>query len=358
MKILSRYVLRHFFALFGLALVAFVGLYLIIDFFQKVDDLLQKQVSLQTTLSYYFYKTPLIVAQGIPMAVLLATLIALGILKRNREIVAMKSAGISAGLYCKPIALAALFIAAVHFGAGESIARSMNRKAEAIWQEHVLHQKSAASVTQENVWFHGKNCIYQVRLYDRATKTLHKVSLFYLDAQFKLLQRVDAARVQWENSRWVAHEGLVLTFEGNSARQEWFKDKELDLPERPKDFSTLQTIPEQLDWLSLYRYTQKIRQEGYNSAPYDVELNLRIAFPMTTFILALLGITMSLRQGLRSGIAVGVIVALLVAFLYLTLLNVGCSLATAGFLPPLVGAWAANVIFTALSCYLWITNEQ
>jgi len=358
MKIIPKYVLRLFFSVFGLALAAFVGLYLIIDFFEKVDNLLQKQVPLASTCVYFLYKTPLIVAQGLPMAVLLATLIALGILKRNRELIAMKAAGINALVYSQPIAAAALLIAVVHFGAGETVARSMNQKAQTIWQQQVLHQKASISWSQENVWYHGHNCIYQIRLYDRHTPTLHKVTLFYLDNQFKLVQRLDSRRIHWEDDHWVAEEGLVLRFDGNKTEQEWFHKQVLDLRETPKDFSSLQTIPEQLNWIDLYKYSQKIHQEGYNSAPYEVELNLRIAFPMTTLILALLGITMSLRQGPHSGIAAGVIVALLVAFLYFTLLNVGCSMATAGLIPPIVGAWAANVLFAALAYYLWITNEQ
>jgi lipopolysaccharide export system permease protein len=358
MKILSRYILRQFFSIFGLALAAFVGLYLIIDFFEKVDSLIKNKVPAATTGLYFLYKTPLIVAQGIPMAVLLATLISLGILKRNREIVAMRAAGLNAAVYSQPIALAALLIAFVHFGAGETLARTLNQKAQNIWQHQVLHQKSSISWTQENVWYHGQNCIYQIRLYDRHTQAFHKVSLFYLDEKFKLVQRLDSTRITWDSGHWTAQDGLVLRFNGNDTEQEWFKERKLDLPETPKDFSSLQTIPEQLGWIDLYRYAKKIRQEGYNSAPYEVELNLRLAFPLTTLILAFMGITMSLRQELHSGIAVGVIVALLVAFLYLTLLNVGCSMATAGLLPPIVGAWAANIIFASLSYYLWITNDQ
>lgn len=358
MKIITRYVLRHFFSIFGLALAAFAGLYLIIDFFEKLNLLLERQVPLADAYAYFLYKTPLIVSQGIPMATLLATLISLGILNRNRETTAMKSAGIHAIVYTRPIALAALCIALVHLAAGETVARSMSQKAQTIWQQQILHQKSSFSWSQENVWYHGRNCIYQIRLYDRHEQTLQKTTLFYLDRQFKLIQRLDARRIRWNNDHWVAEGGLILQFNGNDARQESFKEMVLDLPETPKDFSSFQTIPEQLDWLDLYRYAIKIRQEGYNSAPYSVELNLRIAFPLTTLILALLGITLSLRKGIHSSIAVGVIVALLVAFLYLTLLHVGCSMARAGLLSPFIGAWAANIIFAALAYYLWTSNKN
>lgn len=358
MKILSRYVLRQFLAVFALALAAFVGLYLVIDFFEKVDDLLQKQVALTTALRYFFHKTPLIVAQGIPMAVLLATLISLGILKRNRELIAMKTAGVHPSVYATPLAVAAFFIALVHFAAGETIARSMSQKAQDIWQQEIQHKKSSFSWTREDIWYHGRDCIYQARLYDSAGKTLQKVSLYYLDKDFKLIRRIDSKRMRWNDGRWTAEEGLVLRLDGIDTQQERFQEKDLEVPETPKDFASLQTIPEQLNWVDLYHYSRKVRQEGYNAAPYTVELHLRIAFPMTTFVLALLGISLSLRQAFHTGIAAGVTVALVIAFLYLTLLHVGCSMATAGLLPPIIGAWAANVIFAALAYHLWLSNQQ
>ena len=132
----------------------------------------------------------------------------------------------------------------------------------------------------------------------------------------------------------------------------------MDLPETPEAFKRFQTVPEDLSWLTLYHYTNKLSQEGYMSAPYEVELHRRIAFPVTTFILALLGVNMALRQGLHAGIATGALLALLLAFVYLTLSQIGCSLATSGLLPATIGVWAVNVMFTAFACYLWVTNDR
>lgn len=358
MKILHRYVLQHFLSVFTLALGAFVGLYLIIDFFEKIEDFLQKQVPASTTCLYFLYKTPAILAQGIPVAVLLATLISLGILKRNRELIAMKAAGIDASFYSTPIVLAALAISIVHFTCTETISRTMTQKAQAIWQFHIQGKGHSGTMTLENLWIHGKDTLYQIRLYDPQKESLERATLFQLDSSFKLVQRLDARRIRWNGDRWVCEDGLLIRFEGVETHQEWFQERELVLPETPKDFSGVQSLPEQLDWAGLYRYAKRIRQEGYNAAPYEVELNLRIAFPLTTLVLSLLGITISLRQRLHAGVAAGVLVGLVTAFLYMALLHLGCSMATAGLLPPFVGVWAANVIFASMASYLWLTDSQ
>jgi lipopolysaccharide export system permease protein len=358
MKIIPRYILRHFFPVFGLALFAIVGLYLIIDFFEKVDNLLEKHVAAGEILSYFLLKIPFILTQGIPMAVLLGSLVALGILKRNRELIALETAGVKATTFVRPILFAALALSLFHFLVDETLARAMNQKAQQIWQREVLNQKASLSWSHENVWYHGQSVIYQIRFYNAREETLEKPSLFYLDAHFKLTDRLDAKRIRRQDNRWIAEEGLILRFSGSNIEQERFSSRELDLAETPGDFSRFETIPEELNWLDLYRYARKIRTEGYNARPYEVELQMRLAMPLTTFILALLGVTLALSQGRHGGIAVGVGIALLVVSLYFTVIHLGSALASAGILPPVIGVWIGNVLFAALAGYLWMAKLQ
>jgi len=356
MKIIPRYILRHFFPIFGLALSAFVGLYLIIDLFEKVGDILEKEPSFSQTVSYFLCKTPFIITQGIPMAVLLGTLITLGILKRNRELIALRAAGVSPRLYALPIVITALLLSIADFGLAELVARPLNQKAQVIWDEGIRQHQPSVYWAQENVWYRGKTAIFQIHLYDIKQQTLERVSLYYIDSQFRLIERVDSRRIRWHDDHWVAEDGVILRFDGQDYEQQAFTEKELALPETPKDFATLETVPQDLSWLNLYRYVNKVRQEGYNSAAYEVELYQRLALPLTALILSLLGITIALRQGIHGGIALAVGTGLVLGSIYLAVLQIGSSLATAGLLPPLVGVWAADVIFLALAGYLWITE--
>lgn len=356
MKIIPRYILRHFFPVFALALAAFLGLYLIVDLFEKVGDILEKEPSLAQTLQYFLYKSPLIITQGIPMAALLATLITLGILKRNRELIALRAAGVSPRLYAVPLVLAACFLSIADFGLAEIVARPLNQKAQVIWDLGIRKHQPSVYLAQENVWYRGKKAIFQIHLYDIKRETLEKVSLYYLDTQFRLTERIDSRRIRWQKDHWVAEDGVILRFDGQDYAQEVFSAKALDLPETPEDFATLETVPQELSWLNLFRYVHKVREEGYNSAAYEVELHQRLAMPLTTLILTLLGITIALRQSIHGGIALAVGTGLLLGSVYLAVLQVGSSLAIAGLLPALVGVWAADVIFFALAGYLWLTE--
>ncbi len=357
MKIIPRYVLRHFLPIFALATVGFVGIYLAVDFFERVDHMFDSHLPFREIYTYFLCKIPLILTQGIPMSAILAAIIAVGIMKRNRELIAMETAGVNPRYYVAPIVIAAFVLAVMHFCVAEFAARPLNRKLDEIWEVGVKHGKPALWMNPENLWFRDENTIYQIRLYDRATNVMQIASIFFLDSRFHLIQRVDARRITWTNPGWLAEDGLIIVFHNGNTDQQWFERRPLHLKVTPSDFNVGETVPHNLSWLELYRYVKKIEGEGFSSTPYRVDLHMRIASPFATFVLALLGILVALRQKIQEGIAAGVGMSLVVAFVFIAVSNMGSSLASAGSLPPFLGVWAGNVIFSALFCYFWIRSE-
>ncbi|PIU30946.1 MAG: LPS export ABC transporter permease LptG [Syntrophobacteraceae bacterium CG07_land_8_20_14_0_80_61_8] len=358
MKIISRYLLKTYGSILSIALFGFLGLYLVIDVFEKVDDILEKQASLGDALQYFALKIPFIVTEGIPIAVLLATLITFGVLQRNREIVAFKAAGLSLATYGGPIVMATLVLAVGHIVLGENLARGMNVAAQKLWLEKIDRSPKHLEWKHENVWYHGQGTIYQIRIYDTKAQTFHNVSLFFLDQDFKLQQRLDARALRWEAGRWIAEDGAVLDLNHDPVEQSRFQLRRLELEETPEDFASLDTLPEEMDTFQLYRYVKKTRDEGYSPTALEVELNYRLAFPLTSIILAVIGMAISLKQGVHGRIASGIGLALAAGTAYLGLLQVGTALASAGILPPITGVWTGNLIFSALGIYLWIAAPQ
>ncbi len=357
MKIIPRYILKHFLPVFALALAGFIAIYLIVDFFDHVDQMLANKVPLRDIYTYFLSKIPMILTQGIPMAAILSAIIALGLLKRNRELIAMETAGVNPAYYAAPIAFAALALAGIHFCVAEFAARPLNQKLDEIWEVKVEHHKPALWMNPENMWYREENTIYQIRLYDRQKNVMQIASIFFMDSNFRMVQRVDARRITWTNPGWLAEDGIVIGLRDQNSGQQWFDRKQLDLNVTPKDFMAGQTVPDNLSWTDLHRYVEKIEGEGFSANPYRVDLHMRIASPFATFILTLLGILVALRPGIHGGIGTGVGISLAVAFVFMTVSSVGSSLASAGTLPPFVGVWAGNIIFAAVVCYFWIRGS-
>ena len=187
---------------------------------------------------------------------------------------------------------------------------------------------------------------------------MHFASIFYLAPDFRLARRIDAQSITWTPKGWLARNGLSVSYYGGKTDQQWFEREMLKLTITPADFKAGEILPHNLGWLDLYRYTKNIEREGFSATPYQVDLNMRVASPLATLILTLLGILVALRQGLHEGIAAGVGMSLLVAFGFIAVSNIGSSLSSAGTLPPLLGVWAGNLIFGALALYFWLKRTS
>ena len=82
----------------------------------------------------------------------------------------------------------------------------------------------------------------------------------------------------------------------------------------------------------------------------------RIAFPLVTIIMVLVGIALSLRRsGTRGGsMAIGIGQALLVGFSYWAAHSIAIAFGRGGALPPVIGGWLTNVLFTSYGLYLML----
>lgn len=358
MKIITRYVLRHFAAVFSVALFGFGGIYLVVDFFERLDDIIEKKAAAGPAVLYFVHKIPAILFQGIPMAVLLASLIGLGLLQRNREIIALRAAGLRAWVYAGPMVTASIALALVTFLGGETVGRSLNRKAEILWREKIDKKGTALSFVQENVWSRAEGVFLQARTYDARARIFQGVSLYHLDENFHLRRRLDAQRVSWTGSGWRAEKGSVLEWENGAAKHHSFDATEVLLRLKPEDLAAAATLPEDLRWDDLYAYAGKLAAEGYNATPYRVELHTRVATAFAAVILGLIGVSLSLHLGHRGGIALGLTMGLGLTFLYLVLFQTGASFARSEMLPAALGVWTPNALFAAVGAALWWRAPQ
>jgi len=89
MTIIQRYVGREFLKIFALCFGGLLGTYVLVDFFQRIDLFLNYPTPVRWKLLYFALKVPFFVFHITPVSLLVALLVTLGILNRNREITAV-----------------------------------------------------------------------------------------------------------------------------------------------------------------------------------------------------------------------------------------------------------------------------
>jgi len=129
MRLLTRYILKQLFLPFIFSLLIIVFVLFTQFLLRAIDRFLGKGLELGTIFEYLFLNLGWITALAVPMAVLIAALMAFGQFSEDNEITAMRSSGISFLTIVRPAILLGLVIAAVLILFNAFIMPEMNFKA-------------------------------------------------------------------------------------------------------------------------------------------------------------------------------------------------------------------------------------
>jgi len=320
--------------------MAVVGIYLAVDFFEKVDDFLDAKVPLSSLVAFFALRIPFIVAQVTPVGVLLAVLIVFGLMVRNNEIVALKSGGVRISSLFKPVLVTGLTFSVLVFFFSEVLVPMTMVRANKIWQSDV-RKGSAVASKKKDVWIKGNRSIFHIAFFNPSDKTIFGVTLNYFDGSFRLVRRVDAQKGIFTGDRWrlfnVVEQDLLT--EDGSYKVSCLEEISVKLEFVPEDLLTVVKKPEEMSYSELAAYIQKVEEEGYDATSYRVDLMAKISFPFVCVIMSLVGTGLAFWRKKKEGFAGSIVYGIGMAFLYWTLHSFCLSLGYGAMLPPIIAAW-------------------
>ena len=352
MGIISQYLSRELVKLFLGFELAFVFIYLLIDFIQKIDNIIEAEASLESMVICFALKIPLIVMQMAPVAILLSVIVLFSIMERGREITAFKACGISVLGIARPVFVFSLVVALALFLFSELLVPFTTLKSNRIWNQEVEKRSTMQTHTRNHIWYRSQNSIYWIREFDFKYALMKDISLYFFNDSFKLIKRIDAKEGIWDQESWTIQNGLIQELGADGRyHAKPFEEIPLSLPETPDDFQQDAREPSEMSYWELKQYAEKIHKDGYDATTYRVEKNIKISFPIICFILVLIGIPIALRvKGGRIALAVAVGIGTI--FIYLVTFGLTRSIGLSGILPPVISAWIANTIFFLIGIYL------
>jgi lipopolysaccharide export system permease protein len=356
MRIITRYLAREFTLNFFLGLGAFSATYLIVEFFERINAFVYNNAPWPLIGAYFLNKFPFMLFQVAPAAVLLSSILTLGMMSRHNEVMALKSGGVGLWSLTHPILGVVGLIFLTLLGMNEYIVPYANQTARIISDLIIHKKKPTETFKQSQIWIHGKQTIYNVQLYHPEKNLLEGITLYRFSPQFELLERVDARSAQWKDGKWVLAEASVTDFtqQGVAVRKN-YRQLTLSLPETPLDFRVAEKNPNEMNFRELKEYVRKIERDGYNASTYRTALYACISFPFISVIMAFLGIPLALRKERGAGLALGIGYSILISFIYLVVYSFILELGKVGSLPPVAAAWLGNIIFAMVGVYLLLS---
>jgi len=350
--ILEAYLAREFVKLMSLSLVTFVCLFVVVDFFEKIDRLVRAQLGLWDILRYLALKLPFAVGQVLPASVLLGVMLTFGLMSRSHETMAIRTSGLDILRLSRPLIILAGAVTALLLVLNLYLIPWSQGRLSTFWLTQVEKKPPRDVHNLEHFWYKGDQAIYNILMFRKDLQTLEGVKIYMFDRQFRLVQIVAAARAQWQGGHWRFSQGLIQTFDSQGvASGEKFQQRDLVLTERPEDFGDLEKKVAEMDQAELYRYVRRLERDGYKSTPYRVDLYSRLSQSLTPLVLIVLGLGLALRHEeihITSMVAVG----LGLMFGYWLFYGFCASFGQAGRWPVFLAVSVPHLIFGGLAATL------
>ena len=365
-RILDVYTAQQYLQVFLLAVMSALGIFYISTFIDLADKLFRGSATTGMLLRFFYYQTPQYLYYIIPIAVLVATLVTVGVMTKNSELVVMKACGISLYRAAAPLLIFAVVAGVALFGLQELVMAGANRRAVKL--EGAIRGWPSTEPSGVNRWIASESGdIYHYDLYDPAVDRFMRFSQYHLDQRAWRLSEMtyaDAVASPLPATtaglrNWTAENGWVRTL---SAARPGVKTAVTYAPfaarvmtlEPPAYFKTEAPEPARMNYRQLRVYIAQLRASGFNTVAAMVQLQRKVAFPFATVIMTLLAVPFAAATG-RRGAMYGIGFGIALSIAYWVILNVFSAVGEGGVMTPLLAAWAPNLLFGAAALYMILT---
>jgi|CXWL01.1.fsa_nt_gi LPS export ABC transporter permease LptG/LPS export ABC transporter permease LptF len=356
-RILDRYVGMMYARIFALAAAGLAGMFYVSTFLDLSDKVFKAQASWQMLAAYLWFITPQYLYYVLPMAVLLAALVTIGLLTKNSELVVMKACGISLYRVALPMLAGAVVAGGALFVLDQNILGAANRRAEAI--RHVMRGGAPETFDVLNrQWLTSPSGeIYHFNVFDPVSQQVRGLDVFEFAAAQRLARRTYADRATYapQEGVWRADHGWVREFDsaGRTSGFETIESASLALAPASY-FATQRPDPKFMSYVQLRDYIADLRASGFDVTEQLVALQRKLSFPFVTIIMTLIAIPFAVTTG-RGGAMFGIAVGIGLAISYWVAISVFAALGSGGVVTPVLAAWAPNVLFGSGAAYLLLT---
>jgi len=356
MSLLHRHVGKEFLRLWGLTFGALVLVSQIIEIFTRLRRYADRPMPFDSFAVYLLLHLPQTMLILIPITTLLAAVVTLGLLSKQRELLAMRSLGLSPLYITAPILLFGLVISGVLTAANWSLIPAATRQSEWIKNVKLLGKQESALFGQNRLWLQlDRTRLMNIQLVHPTVNALYGVTIYRLDTSFDLVELVEASSIEFRDGQWFIVKGTRWHFQADqSVGVETLEQSPIDLGKTPSDFRSVVIDPDEMDNTKLGRYIAQLRQSGLDSARYEINYHAKLAIPTVTLLMVMIGVPLGMRGGRWPQLAQGISLAILISLAYALAQAYTMALGDHTILPPVIAAWSADgLLFVVGSGLLW-----
>ena len=348
------YIVSKFITTFFVALLLIIGIVIIFDISEKIDNFVAKEAPLKAIIvDYYLNFIPYFMNMFSPLFVFITVIFFTSKMAADSEIIAILSCGISFHRMMVPYIFSATLIAIFSLCLNLFIIPDANKTRLEFENQYVKTRFKSV----------GRNVHYQIspgefvfaESFSSWNNTAYKFTLEKI-VDNKLVSKISAESAVYneEKDRWTLKKYFIREY-NNDLTDKIRSGKQLDttIALSSKDFYLTEKTVETLNYAELNQLidTQKMRGDG-NVKFALIEKNTRFALPFSAFILTIMGVALSSKKR-RGGIGWNIGIGIALAFTYILFLRFSQMFVHTGTLPPTIALWLPNVVFAIIAGFLY-----
>lgn len=355
-KKIDRYIIGKFIGTYFYSIILIISISIVFDVNENLAKFTTNNAPLRAIVfDYYANFVPYFANLFSPLFVFIAVIFFTSKLAGNSEVIAMLASGMSFKRLIRPYMISAALIAGLNFYLGAYI---IPQGTVVRHNFESLYKSKKRTTTASNVQLQvGKGVIAYISQYDDKHRTGYGFSLDKFEDK-KLVSHMTANVIKYDtisDSRyhWKAINYKIRTMKG--MREQIKSGLEIDtvIMMEPMDLVFSKGQQETFTSPDLKRYISKQKDRGSgNVVQYEVEYHKRIASCFASFILTIIGVSLSARKR-KGGMGLYLGIGLALSFSYILLQTVSATFAINANTPPVVAAWIPNILyaFIAYFCY-------
>ena len=354
-KILDRYILGKFLSTYFFAIAMIIVVVVLFDYVEKIDDFTELHAPLRSVIfDYYLNFIPFFINQFSGLFTFIACIFFTSKMAYQTEIVAMLSGGMSFRRLMWPYFLGALIIGGLSLTLNLWVIPLSQRKIVEFESQYIKRKQNTQYDQHIYRQIEPGTFVY-IRGYRDAT---HQASFFVLEhyESGSMIRSLEAAETKFdpETKRWTAPRYTKREFDGAGGETfEQFRNLDTLINLEVSELGRVNELIQTMNITELNEFLAQQRAKGSDAINIiEVERHARYAYPLSTFILTLIGVSLSSRK-VRGGTGLHLGVGITLCFSYILINRFFAEFAKSGTLPPWIAVWLPNIIYLCIAVYLY-----
>jgi len=348
-KIIDSYLLWKMLGTVVFAITLLMTVVVVFDMSENIQRFMSHNVPWKEVITgYYFNFIPYFINLFIPLFTFISVIWFTSKLSTRNEIISIFDNGISFNRMLVPYVTGAVIIMILSLILANFIVPTTNRKMNEFKYQYFGRRSGTSSYLHIK---NSKNSYIFVERWDKMEGTGYNFTYEEFDNNH-ISKKISAQSITfdedtqlWRLHRYTRRE-ITAENEEIISRGE---DLDTMLNIKPLNLYQDAMVSETMSYRELRSFIREERMRGSSLlANYQIEQHKRLANPVGILIMTLLGLSVSCRKTTR-GVGVHIFIGIGLVFTFIFLQQISTVFSVSGGLPPVLGTWLPNIIFTVIT---------